>query len=501
MIAILAYIISDASNTSKMSSLGDLGQLLYDLEALSDSTRILSRQARSSSVSQAQKDLNYKNFQSLLTGIQNIKNNLLDDFDHWSYCESSKIIHEKLIPLWIFNGEKPYIEYNNLYDTLSKFIYSGSKTLDNLYEDDGFSPEMKFLMLNGLSYVFEYINMTTDGIVDCEINRIKLAGKYINTFIMMGFSIIGLLVLSLCLFIILASKSYDQFWNFMLNNIQSSLSNLKACSIDRLMIIHRNEYTREENQGFIASRHHPRKIKSKIYLSYISRIFIFFAIAGSYYFLVYFHLYPNCQTLMIDRPLLLNNFSLFRTLLSRLDIFARDMRSPVFITEFQDFYDFPNSQIMADNTFEILKSKRKEIKKENFSVLMSQELLNRIYKSNNSTEEVLEYGTDASIDDIIDEIYSLFYKNLINTDELSQYFEKLQNIQNEILKEFFLADRDSKNIINSELDAIIESTIFYSLTVCLLFFIYYLPYFNSQIKQLSRFAILPNILEINAEPT
>ncbi|CAG9320294.1 unnamed protein product [Blepharisma stoltei] len=123
MVAVLSYIISDVSHTSKMSSLGDLGKLLYDYETITDWSRTIDKQVKANSTStQAQKVININYFLSIVSDLEVIQNVLLDHFRDWSFCDSSKIISKEIIPTWNFNTNTPTIEKVNLYNGISNFI-------------------------------------------------------------------------------------------------------------------------------------------------------------------------------------------------------------------------------------------------------------------------------------------------------------------------------------------------------------------------------------------
>ncbi|CAG9317061.1 unnamed protein product [Blepharisma stoltei] len=499
MIAILAYIVIDVSRTSRMSSLGHLGNLLYYFEAATDSIRTLDKAAKSNLYTEAQMDSFALGFSSILDELDIIKDDILDDFKLWSYCEASKIIQEPIIPLWNFDSGRPVIGYDNLYDIISMFIITGKQVLNCLSLKQDFTSHTKFLYLNGLSYPFEYTNMTTNKIVSCEQDRVKVTGIFIYTLIVVGLLILGFLAAIVFLFIISVSKSHDEFWRFMLNNARLAMIKLKNSSIDRLMLFYGEDCNNESNVEVLKNIHSTHDAKSSLHWYYAWRILIFFIIAASYYFLTYFYIYKDCEEMMINRPLLLNNFNLRRALISRLSIFSRETMSPYMISLFKTSYAFPNPQKMVDNTFEQFRAESKELRKNHFSNLMSKELKDRIYEVAESDSNALNQGSYPLANDIIDEIYNLVYKPVLTAIEHDRYSEKITAVQDEILQEFLLADHDSKSIINGQLSIIINTTIVYSVAIIVLFFSYYSPFFIAQLRQIDRFLMLHNILKLEAE--
>ncbi|CAG9317066.1 unnamed protein product [Blepharisma stoltei] len=129
MIAMLAYIISDVSRTSRMSSLGHLGNLLYYLEAATESIRTLDKASKNSIYTTAQMEGFALDFSNILDEIDIIRDSILADFELWTYCKASEIIDDQIVPLWNFDSGKPAIDYDNLYNFISRFIDTGKKVL------------------------------------------------------------------------------------------------------------------------------------------------------------------------------------------------------------------------------------------------------------------------------------------------------------------------------------------------------------------------------------
>ncbi|CAG9317063.1 unnamed protein product [Blepharisma stoltei] len=284
----------------------------------------------------------------------------------------------------------------------------------------------------------------------------------------------------------------------MLNNGQLGMVKLRNSSIDRLMLIHGTDYNTETNAEILKHPHSIRKAHSSLHLSYAWRILAFFIISASYYFLVYFYIYKDCEEMMINRPSLLNNFNLRRVLISRLSIFSREAYLPYMNTLFKTSYAFPNPQKMVENTYTEFMIKTKELRNKNFCNLMSQELIDRIYETTESDTNALDQGSYPLANDVVDEIYSL--KNTkFTTKEHSRYNSKITEAQDEILQEFLLADHDSKNIIKDKLNIIINATVFYTMAVLFLFFFYYWPFFIAQAAKLNKLSMLQSILLTEAE--
>ncbi|CAG9317121.1 unnamed protein product [Blepharisma stoltei] len=495
VIGILAYMITDISHTTAMSSFNRQGKLLFNLVYMADLARTLDKGKLLGSPKYLEDHYGYL-LGNLSLELENLQGYLLDDFRQWDYCPYAKVISKPIIPQWNFDGAYPEIIFENFYDTVTDFIYSGTNLIDDIRNNRSYSNHVKFIMANGLGYTFNYVNRTMSEIVNCEVDRVKETGEKIGALLMFGFCTVGVLVFIVGGFIFLVSKKHDEFWNFVLEKAQSSLVQLKASSIDRLLMVHGLDFQSETNAQLKNSR---KKIQSNLYKSYIWRVAIFFTIVASYYLLIYFYLYPSCEKNMINRPKFLSNFNIRRSLLSRLTVWAREINVPYLIKLLPYPYLFPNPSSLLLSTLDELNKKSKEIVESDFVALMSEELRERVFEKGNSTINRLYSGTQPAVTIIKDDIYNILSWNIqYYLAEIVSLLNKVAEIENEIGNEFELADRDSKNIINWQLNAIILTTAIYSFAVVLLYFFYYLPYLKKQIKQLEMYEILPTILTMES---
>ncbi|CAG9320309.1 unnamed protein product [Blepharisma stoltei] len=490
-------MVVDVNHSISMSAFNRLGRLLYDIGLCSDYAQSIEK-LTSSKYSQSSLEENLEFFASIMLDLENIQKHLLDDFSKWSYCSNSEILVKSYIPIWLFHENQYVIAYDNLYDTVSRFIGNGNSFISEIKSNLTHEDNAKFLMINGIGYSWDYLNMTMTGIVDCEINRVKSTGINIKVLLYVGLSTLGILVLIVTGFITIVSRKHDEYWNFILNNAQSSLAKLKIACIDRLITAHGIDYASETTLN--SQKNIKRRIKTKNYVGYTWRLIIFLATGASYYLLLHLYLYPKCETMMINRPKFINTFNLKRSLLSRLLIFSRDVYSPYFIKIFNTNYAFPSSKIMFEKTADDIYKEVQLLKKRDFLDLMSDELKTMAFeKDMNSTLDFSQYGVESAILGLVNEIVSLSHIKNMPSFVLQILATYSVAIQTEIGQEFDLADRDSKRLIEDQLKIIIDVMIIYVSAMCALFFFYYLPYLNYQISKLKRFAILPIILSMEAD--
>ncbi|CAG9317119.1 unnamed protein product [Blepharisma stoltei] len=494
--AILVYMENDVSHTNALSSFKNFGQLVYDFGYSADLSLTLDTLIKNKS---SEENINtaIDNLQNLVQDLENLQNSLFDDFKRWDYCKVHKISDSSIIPIWNFDQKQPVIAYQNLYDAVTGFISNGKSLISSVNEN--YENNAKFLFINGLGNMFWSSAFIMEGLVDCEAERVRDSGNNINILLICGFLTLGMLVFVIIGYIILVSKKYDEFWNFILNHAQWQMFRLRCRAIDRLATTHGVENTMEAAVDEKRIAGITRKIKSTIYLQYTWKVMLFFGIAASYYLLIFNYLYPNLDTAMTNRPELLNNFIVRKALLSRSAVFSKEIYYEYTYFLSPKLYGFSNSKSIENWTINLLKDKNNEIKDGKYFDLISSELKQKLYEKNNSTIEILSEGTQAAIGVIIADIEN--YENLgaLDNNNIFDFSKKVKAIQDQIWEEFHLADRDSKYIINSQLATIINTTIIYSIAVCALFFFYYFPYLNLQIKQLQLFSVLPRILTLEID--
>ncbi|CAG9317095.1 unnamed protein product [Blepharisma stoltei] len=491
--AILVYMEIDVSYTSTLGSFQTFGQLVYDFELSADlsltiNALMLYRGFKEEINAEVEK------MKVLIDDWEKIKGSIFKDFDQWSYCSYSKVVSEPSMLIWSLNQKTPQNSKENLYDTIATYIYNAKKLISAV--DEGFDqlPYAKFLYINGLGEIFHDANTIMNGLASCEIERVKATGTNINVLLVSGFCTLGILILVIISCIMLVSKKLDEFWNYILNSGQWAMFRLKCLAMDRLATTHGADCKADTNPESQRNVYHTRKVKGTLYLQYIWRIMLFFVVAASYYLLIFNYLYPTLDQMMITRPSLLNNFIIRRALYLRLSLFSRDRVVNYTYYVIPEFYNYRQSFAEENLIINHIKALTKDLQTKKYQELLSDELKEKMYEKNNLAYKILDYGSTAALQSMIGDIVDIGYVRGETNAYFLRFIDKMKAVNNEIRDEFILADRDSINIINRQLDTIVDITIIYALGLCALFFFYYFPYLNLQIKQLQRFAILPTIL-------
>ena len=113
----MVYITQEANHIKSMQALLDIGELCYDMSQVA----VMCRQF----------DINYDTGMGDIYSINEIKlminqiqiqqNNLILDYNSWSYCKSSDVIENDLIPYITYENPSKML-YANLYQFTDMFI-------------------------------------------------------------------------------------------------------------------------------------------------------------------------------------------------------------------------------------------------------------------------------------------------------------------------------------------------------------------------------------------
>ncbi|CAG9320314.1 unnamed protein product [Blepharisma stoltei] len=491
VIAILSYMVIDVSHTTPLTIFTHLGQLLYDLSISSDLARILHKEIVLGLYKQTNR---LADVQALITDLRSVQEFIFSDYDQWSYCSSSEVVMKPIIPAWNLDKDQPELIKENLYNIVDKFILNWENLIVAVNRNESYIKFVKYIVINSVDFSYEYANLTMKGLVDCEIERVNSFGTNIKALLICGMWVLVGFFAIIIGYVIMADRSYNAFWNFMLNNSQVSLIQLKREAIDRLFSYHGIDYKSEILENDQKNMHKHSKIKTGLNRKYILKVMIFVVIALSYYFLMYCYLYAECENSMIKRPKLLSNFNIRRALLARISFFAKDIYTPYLYQNFKDLYGFSNSYTMLSTSIALLDEKMDEMQKEKYQNLMSNKLLDRIYEKIDSSVRGLDYGSAAANHAALFDARYITKMFPPNNTFMIIYINFIHKIEDEIGSQFILVDENSKDLINSQLANIIICTVCYSIALCFLFFFYYFPYLNNEIRQFSRLLVLPLLL-------
>ena len=138
-----------------------------------------------------------------------------DGFSEWSYCPSSNIINQKVIPYWTFENGDPELSYANYMDFADKInrnviIIQSQQLLDFLTQQTGsFQPMGYFLIFNCIGSPFELFIKTLKGLTDCEASKVQSFSTIKIYLIIAGIGILFLSFVTVAYFSVSADRSIN----------------------------------------------------------------------------------------------------------------------------------------------------------------------------------------------------------------------------------------------------------------------------------------------------
>ncbi|CAG9332061.1 unnamed protein product [Blepharisma stoltei] len=414
-----------------------------------------------------------------------LKGTILADYDQWSYCESSEIVKEQIIPLWAFEPE-PALTKHSLYDIVQKIINHGQSLILIAKSKGDYIPDFKFLVINCLTFTYNYVLRALESLVNCETDRINQMSQTIYAVMGIGYFSIVSCTLTLIYFIACIEKRYDEAWRFIRKKTSSSYHDLTDSIIKRLEEVHKTLTSKTFKKK--ARLKTKISIKSKIFQRYMLKISFFLVIASSFYFLSIFFLYPKVEINMKYRPLVLNHFVYKKSTLSRLGYFTRDKNDPRFLLHYPDSDALHNPNISYANTVSFLKSTLKDIRKKNYLNLMSDDLKSSVFGLQSSpVNNFMKYGSFYATNYLL--LEADYIGNPTSAANIVVRYNFIKNytaLQAIIEHEYHMANNDSENHIYNELNIFAFVTLAYSLALLSLYFGYYFPYLKSEVKMIDK---------------
>ncbi|CAG9335765.1 unnamed protein product [Blepharisma stoltei] len=348
-------------------------------------------------------------------------------------------------------------------------------------------------MINSVSYPFELIKDALSGLVECEKNRIHDSSLYINLLLWAGIIILGLCLCVLLYFIVRLKSAYENFWKFIKNSVVSSYSSLRQVALDRLTSIHGLEINKENDLIQKNPKKKSNYVKANIIWKFCWRL-SFFAIISIAFILAILYLYKACETYMINRPKLLQNFNIRRALLARIGYFTRDINKPPYLDIYKKSYSLADPSIEFENTILWYWEEYKNLHSKDLQDLLSSSLKDRLFEEIDSQFDILKYGTGVAANSAI---FDSFYMSVHEYRSYTVKYSYLTNfgiLQDSMADDFDMADSSSKQVISLQLSIIIGITILFSFELALLYLLYYIPFIRAQTKHLEEASILPKMI-------
>ncbi|CAG9310510.1 unnamed protein product [Blepharisma stoltei] len=471
-LGILIYIWAEVNHSANLANIDHLASLMRHITVLAHLSRALSLAAEYSA-------LNITFYQVSLAESINILDSLhhpiLSDYKKWDYCSSSDIVKHKLIPMWSLNT--PYPIYYNLYDMIAKFIDHGRSYQNSVGKNYDYQDVEFFLIVNSLGQSYKILNDSLNGLMECEINRIKESDEIIVILYVIGFSLIGLVGAIFLILMINLHKNYNRIWNFIRKHAAIAYKDLIKSCFDRLTTIHDSDHSQQVLKRL---KHQKGSINEKFSKKFAILCSIIIFISFFQNFIVGYVLYPPCKQNLIKRYRLLEAYHnrigqiseacYWISVLS----FSKNSSSDSLLSK---FYDFPNAN---HNIFDIVKRYQNTLhvtSSKKYRGLFSNTLKKQVFESLPGTsDDYFDLGIySASLLMNQEMIFYAYSKVEYIGEEINTLFVRAWNLQNMIMKATPLLVSNSKSYVNDKVSHIIYMAIIFAILYFLAYFLLYWP--------------------------
>ena len=134
-------------------------------------------------------------------------------------------------------------------------------------------------------------------------------------------------------------------------------------------------------------------------------------------------------------------------------------------------------------------------KDKNLEKMMSSTLQQTIYEEILNVDPFLAFGTYLGIRYIEEESHRIVFDDLKNSyDQLQSFFYHHQSLNNVLRNTVNITNNDSQNIINHQINYLIIFNVVSCSVLILLFFAFYLPLFNYEIRVIKNLTLILKII-------
>ncbi|CAG9310505.1 unnamed protein product [Blepharisma stoltei] len=482
-IGILIYILTEINHSSDLGKVEHIAVFMQEITNLAFRSRAIDLSTKYPDLDMAFYELSLNKSISILNSLRTA---IAHDYSQWSYCPSSRIVKNEIIPMWSLNN----FDYRTLYDTVNEFIIHGNSFMKNFKENNDYKEDKFFLIKNGLGTSYKIMNSTLAGLVECELNRINEVDNAIIIFILMDFVLICFLSAILMILIINFHKKYNEIWNYIRKQENPAHIELYQSCMDRLSAVHDCFPYQQEIQ-----RKHKGKEKSinerfSKYFTILCSLLILSSILHT--FLVGMYLYPSCKNNLIKRFKLLEAYFFRVSEISEICYWASEMSigknySTVEILSSQYGFADPNFMIFdAIKRYSISTHLTSSVK---YRGLFTNQLKGLFFEHiPNAPDVIFDFGTYSGAILLKSEAPFYAYSNSENiAKEVNRFWSRQIKLQNLILARVPLFDQSSMDFVNLQVNYIIYLTSFFGLFYILAYLCIYWPIIlreNHKLKKL-----------------
>ena len=423
-------------------------------------------------------------FDELLKSTKTIQDNLQDERSQWDYCSSSQIINRKLVKYWDLDGfESPKKE--NLFKFV-EFILKNVRFIQARSAKTKMEARLKYdkeimnVLENIIGTRMDQIYQAVDGLVDCEVNRVKVIFGRNLEFLVIGLSVIAFSAVAVFMLLCLSDKYLNLLWIDLFRRCKFQACVIRAAIEDRLRLVHNLEEIVLRDSKIETERVTELYSKKKHSNRFLFLLSIIFLLSVVFIVITTQHFYKDVQSYLEYRPLLLSSIGKRRSHMAGLafsvvESYSKSENYSINkkIVRFSDIID--SNQLINMKIQELINT-GEYINNHKTRPLMSESLNDKIFRFFPDSSPFFLAGADRAADFLEYESYFIL-SNFANSsmNDISKFMDNANNFNDAYLLIAEQASSDSQRKIEGKIGSMIVFVTLFALLLLGMFITLYYP--------------------------
>ncbi|OMJ87330.1 hypothetical protein SteCoe_10923 [Stentor coeruleus] len=438
-----------------------------------------------------------ENAQEVLIEMKYYQDKLLKDYNSWSYCPSSKIIKEPIVPYWVLE-KSPVMKYENLYEVIELIIENSESMTTKLKNKENYSREMFMIFFNCLGNSLKYTLKAIDDLIDCELDRVKKLSNQKIFLLLGGVGIVGISICILALYLITIDKHLNSLWQFLNKRMRKGFLQIRQLIAERLSQYH-GIYEIPDSEIDNSTLKKDEILKFKHSLWYLIRFSLIFLFAIGFYIILVLVYYDVICKLLEIRPQMVSGLALRRIQMTQISIFTLENEASFYgLSIYQTYPFFQSMKPAAREVIDLINSLKESsnaIKNPESKILMSEKLKSMIIEKISGVSTFLSMGSYRGVNFCIQEsLFMIFNRSRETLISIIDYLNEIAEFSNITNILSMLSDSDSKMFIEEWMNNMIFFTVLCLTSLIACFFMFYYPLIAKEITILKKLTKLLVIL-------
>lgn len=365
-------------------------------------------------------------------------------------------------------------------------------------EGKNYSNEIMNVASNLFDQPFESVINAIDELCDCEISRVNYLEKQKTYLLLVGAAVLAVSVTIICIYFLVSDKYFDIIWEHLRLRCLD-----KGVAVRKKIRLRISAYHEKDPELFKKNDKElgkdSKKLKYMHSFMFMIKFSPLFLVSLLFILLTTLYFYSNLKGYLYYKPLLISSIprrSVQIVNLSYLVLESYAGENNYSIYQYSpDFIVFASGKEFFNDLLNQMKTTGQNLNNEKTKILMSDELYNRIYYKITGTSPFLSVGTHRARSFLLYEIYYIIYNEHVETFQtINDFLVKVYELDDAYRISATMSKRDSKNIIEKQLNYMIVFVSIFSLILLVFYVIVYKYALCYKIKILSSVAYIIKLI-------